>query len=215
MVLGIGGGAIAYGRLGQDSGVAACAAIRDSRFSQSSGSAEDMTVEQHRQVRELFADSGNDEIREHGTKLVDLIWQVQQMGDDAGLGALALGYEIPASKSLVKITFTFRNTTSGPIPIEAASQWLTLMYGPNRTEGESEAGYSSDDESEQLSNQDEPTRIAASGSVRMWRTFAVPTGGLTELAVRVDQPEVPGSTGMPAAYTFTEVEKLLTARPIR
>jgi len=76
-------------------------------------------------------------------------------------------------------------------------------------EGDSEAGYATDNESKQLSNQDEPTRIAAGGSVRMWRTYAVPNDGLSMLAVRVDEPQVPGSTGVLEPYTFAEVERIL------
>ena len=285
------GAVVAYDQLAKDPGVAACEAIRDGQVSPNrQGSDKDMTEAEYKGVRRQFADSRNSDIRDHGTKLVDGIWQIQKMKDDEAIGALALigpmmqhlaglqsacadegvvftisgfgadpsasaapdpfgedstgaplpaegsaaastsfawpdgvavkldrvevvdrklGYEIPKSKSLVKVTFTFNNTGSEPIRIEPRTSWVTVLYGPNRSEGDSEAGYSTDNKAEQLSNQDEPTRIPAGGSAQMWRTYSVPNEGLAVLAVQVDAPSAPGSTGVREPYTFADVEKVL------
>jgi hypothetical protein len=67
--------------VGQDSGVAACEAIASGKAADggpTEAPGEKMTQAEYQQVRKVFADSSDPEIREHGTKLVDLSWQTQQ-----------------------------------------------------------------------------------------------------------------------------------------
>jgi hypothetical protein len=77
--------------MGQDSGVGACQAISEGRQATgepaTSGAA--MTQEEYRRTREVFADSRVPGIRDNGTMLMDLAWQVQSMGDDGGALLLA------------------------------------------------------------------------------------------------------------------------------
>jgi hypothetical protein len=72
-----------------DSGIAACEAIRDSESNQSDRDSK-MTEEEYREVREQFADSAHADIREHGTKLMDVLWQVDQLPEGQEMAALAL-----------------------------------------------------------------------------------------------------------------------------
>jgi hypothetical protein len=71
-----------------DSGIAACEAIRDSESEE--GDDSELTEEEYREVREQFADSAYADIREHGTKLMDVLWQVDQLPEGQEMAALAL-----------------------------------------------------------------------------------------------------------------------------
>lgn len=89
------GGAVwtAYDRgvLLKDSGVEACEALRDgnSQIKNDAGEDEQMTEAQYRELREVFADSRHDDIRDHGTKLVDVIWQMTRAIGPTGDGPSA------------------------------------------------------------------------------------------------------------------------------
>lgn len=80
----------------EDPGVAACKAIRDNDNSitgkqegDQAGDKPKMTEQEYRQARDLFADSRNPKIREHGTALMDLAWQIDQLPKEEEFGALA------------------------------------------------------------------------------------------------------------------------------
>lgn len=291
------GAAVAYSVLKEDPGIAACKAIRDQQ-GEGGGDNDDMTEPEYRETRKLFADSDHEDIRNHGTRLVDLVWQMQQLpeGDEVGgfayIGQLAehatglqsacadqgimfnlldgaeaggdpiagagetvepgasspgpirtegsaateegrsfawpdgvsvrldkvetvdrdLGESVPKSRSLVRVFLTFRNTTTTPVPVDEYASFMTVLYGPNHTESDEEVGFGSDDPAKQLFNQDTPTRIAAGGELKLWRTWSVPTKELGQLAVKVEPPQVPGSMGIPAPYTFVDVEKMLITK---
>ncbi|MEV6376419.1 hypothetical protein [Micromonospora musae] len=76
----------------EDSGVAVCKAMRDGKDilgnEQRSGD-DEMTEAEYREARELFEDSRHEDIREHGTALMDIAWQVSNLPEDQGMGALA------------------------------------------------------------------------------------------------------------------------------
>ena len=82
------GGVLAYNGFKEDPGIAACQAIRDQQGSSSSTDS-DMTEAEYRETRDLFADSEHEDIREHGTKLVDVLWQVQQLPEGDEMGGIA------------------------------------------------------------------------------------------------------------------------------
>jgi hypothetical protein len=115
-----------------------------------------------------------------------------------------LGDRVPASTSLVKVTFTYRNTSPKPIDVDSVSWWLSVLYGPSLTRADT-----AEDDARKLSNTDQPTRIEAAGTVQLWQTYEVPDDSLSDLAIRATAPEVAGSTGTRQAYTFTDVEKVL------
>lgn len=80
----------------KDSGIAACEELAaDGNKGLTGGKSttdETMTEAQYRELRKVFAESRYDDIKDHGTKLIDVIWQVSQTtkgGDDAAMGALA------------------------------------------------------------------------------------------------------------------------------
>lgn len=73
--------------IGKDTGVAACQAISEGKAPVSAKGI--MTLDQYKQVREVFADSRYEAIRINGVQLMDLAWQAQGMGDN-NLGVLAL-----------------------------------------------------------------------------------------------------------------------------
>jgi hypothetical protein len=115
-----------------------------------------------------------------------------------------LGDRVPASTSLVKVTFTYRNTSPTPIDVASVSWWVSVLYGPNLTKADT-----AEDDANKLSNTDQHTRIEAAGTVLLWQTYEVPDNGLSALAVRATAPAVSGSTGTRQPYTFTDAEKVL------
>ncbi|GAA4587841.1 hypothetical protein BJY16_008354 [Actinoplanes octamycinicus] len=93
-----GGGWLLYDRvLREDSGVAACRALAGQEKS-SSGTADDkLTKEEYLSMRQVFADSRYADLREHGTKLMDVLWQVSQLGAD---NEMALTYLQPLTEHI-------------------------------------------------------------------------------------------------------------------
>ncbi|PWR11310.1 hypothetical protein DKT68_06045 [Micromonospora acroterricola] len=87
-----GGYAVYDGFIKEDSGVAACKAMRDGK--EIDGTAKDsgddkLTEAEYREAREQFEDSRHDKIREHGTALIDIAWQVSSLPEEQEMGALA------------------------------------------------------------------------------------------------------------------------------
>ncbi|MEK8107642.1 hypothetical protein NKG94_25990 [Micromonospora sp. M12] len=84
LALAAGGLAVYDGFIKEDSGVAACRAMSEGRLLD--GSAKDsgddeLTEAEYREARKIFEDSRKPEIREHGTALVDILWQLQDAED--------------------------------------------------------------------------------------------------------------------------------------
>lgn len=77
----------------KDSGVQACEALRDGNklFTGAQQTEEKLTEAQYRELRAVFEDSRHDDIRDHGTKLMDVVWQVSQIsqGGEPGMEVLA------------------------------------------------------------------------------------------------------------------------------
>jgi hypothetical protein len=73
--------------IGKDSGVAACQAIAKGQPPVHTSGI--MTEADYQRMRAVFADSRYEDIRTNGTKLMDLAWQAQGMGQN-NLGILAL-----------------------------------------------------------------------------------------------------------------------------
>ncbi|MEU6202427.1 hypothetical protein ABZ814_02390 [Micromonospora musae] len=76
----------------EDFGVAVCKAMRDGKDilgNEERGGDDEMTEAEYREARELFEDSRHEDIREHGTALMDIAWQVSNLPEDQGMGALA------------------------------------------------------------------------------------------------------------------------------
>jgi hypothetical protein len=72
-----------------DSGLAACKTVRDGGKLQGAGNGgATMTEADYRDARKIFQDSRYDDIRSSGTKLMDVAWQVSQLGPDPGFEAL-------------------------------------------------------------------------------------------------------------------------------
>ncbi len=106
---------VAYGLIGnrgvfRDSGITACQSIRDhasasasSTPSGNASSAKDpaMTEAQYRATRMQFADSRYGDLRDAGTRFVDLVWQLSRMGGDASAALVLVGPLYEAYASLV------------------------------------------------------------------------------------------------------------------
>lgn len=87
----VGGGWSIYDRMiRKDSGVSACQAMRDNAAQSKTASESPLKISeaQYKEWRDAFADSRYDEIRLHGTRLMDLVWQLSQPGASDGLNAL-------------------------------------------------------------------------------------------------------------------------------
>nr|BFE72269.1 hypothetical protein GCM10020092_055700 [Actinoplanes digitatis] len=90
VVLVAAGGWFAYDRvIKEDPGVAACNAMREHADAVQGGAAAPMTGAEYATARAQFEESRYDDIREHGTSLIDLVSQIQKLGKDPGAGALA------------------------------------------------------------------------------------------------------------------------------
>ncbi|GIE90235.1 hypothetical protein Are01nite_67150 [Actinoplanes regularis] len=92
LILLAGGGWLVYDRLlreGEDSGVAACRALASEEKGSSGTSDDELTRDEYIAMRKVFADSRYPDLREHGTKLMDVLWQVSQLGADNEVAALA------------------------------------------------------------------------------------------------------------------------------
>ncbi len=91
LILLTGSGWLLYDRvLREDSGVAACRALASQDRSGAGGATDDeLTRDEYISMRQVFADSRFPDLREHGTKLMDIMWQVSQLGADNEVAALA------------------------------------------------------------------------------------------------------------------------------
>lgn len=89
LLLAVAGTAV-YQAVREDPGITACRSLADmtARERQGEGGAE-LTESRYRELREQFAASEHDRIREHGTALVDIAWEVSRMKGSGSLGALA------------------------------------------------------------------------------------------------------------------------------
>jgi hypothetical protein len=91
VLLGIGGlvATVLWDRVGPDTGVAACEAVANPQkggLIRSDG-AEKMSEREYREVRNLFASSRDKDIKTHGTALIDMAWQIQNIKEEDQLGA--------------------------------------------------------------------------------------------------------------------------------
>lgn len=119
------------------------------------------------------------------------------------------GVDVPKSMAVVRLTLEVRNGTQAVLPIVPMSGETSLLYGPNRQEAESEAGYSYPDPDEAKRKQltaDGGTRIPVGGTARFVESWLVPVSALGDLTVVVDLPAV---DGMRVPFTLTDVEALL------
>jgi hypothetical protein len=99
LVLLAGGGWLVYDRvLREDSGVAACRTLAGTERNKSGDAADDnLTRDEYVSMRKVFADSRYRDLREHGTKLMDVLWQVSQLGTD---DEVAMSYLQPLTEHL-------------------------------------------------------------------------------------------------------------------
>src|SRR5690349_5056635 len=84
VVAGIGGWFIYDRIINADSGVAACRALRDNKFFPAATAP--VTETQYRGLRGVFEDSRYEDIRDHGTKLMDLSWELSKVYQNPDLG---------------------------------------------------------------------------------------------------------------------------------
>ena len=92
LVIGAAGYAVWDGAIREDPGVAACKAMRDGKKMDGSAknSGDDkLTEAEYRDARAIFEDSRHEKLREHGTALVDLAWQMQGLEDGNEMAGLA------------------------------------------------------------------------------------------------------------------------------
>ncbi|WP_433126314.1 hypothetical protein ACQPWW_26680 [Micromonospora sp. CA-240977] len=77
----------------EDSGIAACKALAEGKdpdgTTKGSGDIK-LTEAEYRETRKVFEDSRYEDIRKHGTALVDIAWQISQLPEGQEMGAIAL-----------------------------------------------------------------------------------------------------------------------------
>ncbi|BCL17034.1 hypothetical protein [Micromonospora sagamiensis] len=86
------GYAVWEGFIHEDTGVAACKAMRDGKKmdgSEKTNGDDKMTEAEYREARAIFEESRYEKLEEHGTAIVDLAWQIQNLGDGNEMAALA------------------------------------------------------------------------------------------------------------------------------
>ncbi|AYF26840.1 hypothetical protein CSH63_05085 [Micromonospora tulbaghiae] len=81
------------GFIKEDSAVAACKSLRDCKKADGGEKGSDdedkLTETEYRNARKLFEDSRHEKLREHGTALIDITWQVSNLPEGQETGALA------------------------------------------------------------------------------------------------------------------------------
>ncbi len=82
----------------EDSGIRACEELRDGRGRVDVTVRDEVpiTESQYRELRAVFAGSRHDDIRDHGTKLVDVVWQASHTPGNTG--GSSLGYLGPLTE---------------------------------------------------------------------------------------------------------------------
>ncbi|XTZ18516.1 hypothetical protein ACQSSU_14665 [Micromonospora echinospora] len=90
LLAGVAGTAI-YQAVKEDSGITACKAMASGGEGNKAfdDGDDELSEAEYRELREQFADSDHEKIREHGTALVDIVWEVSRMKGDEAAGALA------------------------------------------------------------------------------------------------------------------------------
>lgn len=94
-VLSVSSGVFIYHRfIATDPGIAMCEALRDDGSITSMGSDRggEYTEAEYRDIRGKIRQSRYENIREHGTKFIDVGWQVTRLSEDPGPGGGALAY---------------------------------------------------------------------------------------------------------------------------
>ncbi|MET0416238.1 MAG: hypothetical protein ABW022_09480 [Actinoplanes sp.] len=78
------------GLVAEDSGIRACEELRDGtgRLDVTVRDEVPITETQYRETRAVFAGSRHDDIRDHGTKLVDVVWRSSSTAGGTSLGYL-------------------------------------------------------------------------------------------------------------------------------
>lgn len=88
------GWAVYDGFMRKDPGIAACESIRDGRDITSGTDDEPgLSEDEYRRVRAQFERSDHERISEHGTQLMDVVWNLSRVPDNQG--AAAIGYVGP------------------------------------------------------------------------------------------------------------------------
>ncbi|MFG1918668.1 hypothetical protein [Micromonospora sp. NPDC048898] len=90
------GYAVYDGFIKEDSGVAACKAMaagKNPDGTTTNPGDDKLTEAEYRKTRELFEDSRHEDIRKHGTALIDIAWQMTQLPE--GQKERALGFIAP------------------------------------------------------------------------------------------------------------------------
>ncbi|MFI6228836.1 hypothetical protein ACIBCR_16155 [Micromonospora echinospora] len=90
LLAGVAGTAI-YQAVKEDPGITACKAMASGGEGEKAfdDGDDELSEAEYRELREQFADSDHEKIREHGTALVDIVWEVSRMKGDEAAGALA------------------------------------------------------------------------------------------------------------------------------
>ncbi|MFI6820571.1 hypothetical protein ACIBJE_06395 [Micromonospora sp. NPDC050187] len=91
LLAGVAGTAI-YQAVKEDSGITACKAMAsggEGNKAFDDDGDDELSEAEYQELRKQFADSDHEKIREHGTALVDIVWEVSRMKGDEAAGALA------------------------------------------------------------------------------------------------------------------------------
>ncbi|MET8150183.1 hypothetical protein ACIBSW_24180 [Actinoplanes sp. NPDC049668] len=149
VVLVAAGGWFAYDRLiKQDPGVAACNVMREHADAVQGGAGAPMTGAEYAAARAQFEESRHDDIREHGTSLIDVVSQIQKLGKDPGAGAVVYlgpltahttGLQTACANHGVKLDL---NLAGAPAGKAAAATACAEVFQPGKVvdEGKAQAG---------------------------------------------------------------------------
>ncbi|MEU4566932.1 hypothetical protein [Micromonospora sp. NPDC023956] len=91
LLLAVVAGTAIYQAVREDSGITACKAMAgegDGAKALDDGD-DELSEAEYQKLRKQFADSDHEKIREHGTGLVDIVWEVSRMKEGEEAGALA------------------------------------------------------------------------------------------------------------------------------
>lgn len=119
------------------------------------------------------------------------------------------GGDVPDGQVIVRMTLEVSNASETVLPVQPSSKEMTLLYGPNRAEGQAVTPLTYDNPAEKKQkalDRDGGTQIPAAGSATFVESQLVPAGQLGSLSVRVELPAV---DGVREPFTLTGAEKLL------
>lgn len=102
----------------KDSGIKGCEQIaaKKNPVKGDNSTSSKMTATEYKSIRDIFNNSRYDDLRQAGTKFIDLLWQISNMPEDAGFAALGLIGPLYADYGALSGACANRGVVIPPLP---------------------------------------------------------------------------------------------------